>query len=754
MKKTIALILTLVISVSSFSLISGCSKGSTEAFITRAQWVEALASQFGLDDYSTDEPFFTDIDRSSDIFNYIQSCCDWGIITPDKSDFRPDESVRTSFAVETALKAADIDVGESSYVEYAAKNGAIENDSFKVAEGTLTPEKADKILNWAVDLYHSKESEPVENVVLNPEVKDKRDVIAIETEPGQYNMEGKADVKENDIVILPPTPENPSGVARKITEVVYNDNGTVTVTTVEPEIGEVYEEVEISGVVAVPTKEDIILADGVTFADKTTNLSYTGGAKTGSLISSSGYDVESIAKGEDFSLNINFTNGKVSVAKNWDLLLGTSLEGKLTADTEPQIRDEKGNLPGEWFNKTSVIPDKNLFGKDPYDNSEAIEKYQNGEISLDELKSKLDLNPDQTEKHPSVMTGKFSGGYEINGKLQIKNVYVKPDIKLSKNWLGIPNGIDSYSIEVNYELESSLTFKGKLESELTIATMPIPIGATGFSVSLEAILFANANGELEVKLVVSDNLKTEYKNGQTKKSTTKESSLECNASIKLDVGPGIKVELKFLGIGVADAKIKCAFRFKAEAGIKYSTTYDETDEDIIIVRQSSFNLDVNGYFPIITLSLGSKDTLMGKIKLSFSWELVGEDKAVKMKIYSSDGDVVFWQDVTQLSKDIERVTEPAAGYIGISAYTLSLSPGKSEKLTIKTLPDRYSKDDLTWRSNRSEVADVSSDGLVTAKAEGHATITVSTSDGLYIGACVVNVSTEDSQNDTGGGGSR
>ena len=284
MKRIIALLLTLVLFASSFSLISGCSKASNEAYVTRAQWVEALASQFGLDDYKTEEPFFKDIDRNNDIFNIVQSCCDWGIITADKSDFQPDASARASFAVETALKAADIDTGEQSFVEFAVDKGILENDSYKVAEGTLTEEEANKIIDWAADLYHSKESEPVEKVVLNPEVKDERDKVAIETEDGQYNLAGVSDVKENDIVILPATRENPAGVARKVTNVVYNDNGTVTVTTVEPEIGEVYEEVEISGVTAVPEEENIILADGVTLSSGVTNLSYDGTSYTNGLV--------------------------------------------------------------------------------------------------------------------------------------------------------------------------------------------------------------------------------------------------------------------------------------------------------------------------------------------------------------------------------------------------------------------------------------------------------------------------------------
>ena len=453
--------------------------------------------------------------------------------------------------------------------------------------------------------------------------------------------------------------------------------------------------------------------------------------------------IEGVEKGKSFGFDVKLASGKVNVSKTWDITKGHSDSEDSSGGTGAQ---------SEQLSDSSVIPDKKLFGSEPYDSSKAMEKYLGGEISLEDLKEQLSQNESQVEKNPEVMTGKFSGGYEINGHVGLNNVYVQPDIKLSKNWLGIPNGIESYSIEINYELEASLTFKGKLEAELTVASFPIPIGATGFSVTLDAILFAQANGELSIKLEVRNNTKTEYKNGQTKKSSTKDSSLECDASIKLDFGPGAKIKLCFLGIGVADAKVKVAFRFKAEAGIKYSTTYDETDDDLIVVQQSSYNLNINCYFPIINLSVGSKDTLMGKINLSFNWELVGEKDAMKLPIYNTDKDEVFWQKVTHLPKDVERVTEPTAGYIGISAYSLSLTPGKSEKLTIKSLPERYSASDLSWKSNRQDVASVSSDGVVTANGEGHATITVSTPDGLYVGACVVNVSTGDA---TGGGmGSR
>ncbi len=74
------------------------------------------------------------------------------------------------------------------------------------------------------------------------------------------------------------------------------------------------------------------------------------------------------------------------------------------------------------------------------------------------------------------------------------------------------------------------------------------------------------------------------------------------------------------------------------------------------------------------------------------------------------------------------VTQLVTG-ITVSPTSITIEEGETTQLTATISPSNASNKTLTWSSNNTSVATVSSNGLVTAKAEGTATITVKTTDG-------------------------
>jgi uncharacterized protein YjdB len=70
---------------------------------------------------------------------------------------------------------------------------------------------------------------------------------------------------------------------------------------------------------------------------------------------------------------------------------------------------------------------------------------------------------------------------------------------------------------------------------------------------------------------------------------------------------------------------------------------------------------------------------------------------------------------------------------------LTLTEGVSEYLTATVYPENATNKSVTWSSNKTSVATVSSDGYVTAIKPGKATIKVTTFDGGYTAKCTVTV---------------
>ena len=81
---------------------------------------------------------------------------------------------------------------------------------------------------------------------------------------------------------------------------------------------------------------------------------------------------------------------------------------------------------------------------------------------------------------------------------------------------------------------------------------------------------------------------------------------------------------------------------------------------------------------------------------------------------------------------------PVTG-VKLDKNTLELIPGKTAQLKATVLPEDATNKGVTWKSLQENIATVSEDGLVTAKAKGDAIIMVSTNDGNYPATCKVTV---------------
>ena len=97
-----------------------------------------------------------------------------------------------------------------------------------------------------------------------------------------------------------------------------------------------------------------------------------------------------------------------------------------------------------------------------------------------------------------------------------------------------------------------------------------------------------------------------------------------------------------------------------------------------------------------------------------------------------------------------NVVTPSDGKVkGISLNyeTASLKLGKTLTLVATVDPYDAENQEVSWESNNTDVATVSSNGTVTSVATGTATITVTTSEGGYSASCVISV-IEESNEDT------
>ena len=752
MKKIIAFLMALALLVGGLLACNRPEQGGQQtdevAEVSRGEWISMLSAEFGMDNYQSDAPYYSDVSQANDLFSYVQSCREWGVLKQTEGAFKQAEGATLGFVVSTAVYAVGADL--SSY------SGEDEEKSYRFAEEAgmvpvgidysafATKAQCDYILDGAKDVYLKQSVTPVDRVVLDENVQSSDGIRWIaETE---YLFEGlKPEVGQ--IYSVPSTPEYPQGTAIKVGSVRENEDGTFSVSTTQPELEEVIEELEFAGTVA-PKFEDIIPGEGMTISrlakqDKQqvifAKVITSGSQKPmiqGTTTSADDHSSDSLS----FEVSVNFTKGTVELESGWGnskLQLESLLSG--IGNASPDL--------GEFFEKTSVFPDKTLFGPDKYSNEEAIQAYKNGLIDVDTLKAELVKSQDKDGKEntPNI-TSKFKGGYEILGKLAIENLYVTVQYDLERGFLGVPVGIKSLTLETNYSVTASLSVKGKLTEELKICTVPIPLG-WGVSLDLSVILYAEANGELAVKVELTDNTRVEYSGGNARKTNARSADFSATGTISISAGPGIKAELKVIGISLLDAKLTGTFLLEAKGEISLGTEWTETEETISIDRKTSMKFGIKGYFPVIKLEIGtSKDSLANKIGLTFKWDILKkEDAPLKLNIYEKE--VVIWEDHQELPRNEETVSteeesastvEQLVEILKISEFSLHLMKGETATITAE-YPSGYKAEDFVWVSGDSSVATVSG-GTVKAIGEGSTIVRLASKDGLYSAECAVSVS--------------
>jgi len=101
---------------------------------------------------------------------------------------------------------------------------------------------------------------------------------------------------------------------------------------------------------------------------------------------------------------------------------------------------------------------------------------------------------------------------------------------------------------------------------------------------------------------------------------------------------------------------------------------------------------------------------------------------------------VYTEDGYKTATCAVTVVVPVTGVtLDKTTMTLALSGATTDQLTPTVTPANATNKAVTWTSSDSNVAGVDTSGLVTAVAEGTATITVTTTDGSFTAQCVVTV---------------
>ena len=155
----------------------------------------------------------------------------------------------------------------------------------------------------------------------------------------------------------------------------------------------------------------------------------------------------------------------------------------------------------------------------------------------------------------------------------------------------------------------------------------------------------------------------------------------------------------------------------------------------------------NGKWPGVSMTVVNADQKIYEISYSV-------DDPFDMIIFdnnggSQTGNITIPTDGTNCYNNSTGKWETYAPDLGDKVKSVSLNKtsdtiqvGNTDALKATVNPSSAKNKNVTWKSSNSSVATVSASGVVTAVAEGSATITVTTEDGGYTATCTVTVTSE------------
>lgn len=734
-RKIVSLLLTITLMVNLLPL-SGCGKQDNEDSVTRGEWIAMLSETFGMDSYTEETPYYSDITNDNTLFPCVQSAAEWDVLSIFTDDtLEPNEKVTLEEVASTAAIAAGCDVSESQFddkgnfdadasIDFAVQYGILESDKGLSKKATL--EQCEAALSAAQSAYLNTPIEEKvyvaadENVVdltgLNNELLEMEgDRITIPSEysggtaPGTSGDlkatidtgNGIVEVGVGEVFVTAPTAENPAGVAYKVSSIEEVD-GEIVFTTEAPTLYDLYEELDVHETVSVDASNIIWLVG------------------TGNSANAQG--VVSTREESTYHVELLSAGGQTPVA--------VPLDSKIYdyGGYSRPFEFGSGSFEKNWSNHNSSVIGSGE-GAQALENSNFV---YNGTPSIDDFNGSTESWSKELE-----IDNSFSGGYKISGDISINALTVTTEIEYKRTkWFDIPYGVECASIQVNSDISSNLTLEGNLSERLHIASIPVPIAATGLTVSIDLYLYADANGILAVGASLGSNAKVEYANGKLRHSASSEANATIDANIEINFGAELAATLEALGIiSIVDVGAKAGGTVTASANISGSCKASEDDGVAKLTYQESLSIQADLYVPTINIYAGGSDTLVGALGLSGSWDIMTKDKGA-MRINLVDYEWVFWEE-TVLTDGEGNVTASDSSTAGekdgvgasnedrldLTTYVMTIS-GESKQLELE-LDEGEAAPAVVWTSDNPDVARVDDTGLVTPVSTGYAIITVS-----------------------------
>ncbi len=766
MKKRIisSFLCAVMLSAYVLSCLTGCSASSdNKKNYTVLEWLDLVEENFNLLYYTEEEPLVGSVSTSDDSFETVQIAAEWGIIDPE-DDLKFNGKLTKEFAADTLVRAMNcvtpstVDISDSSKVKDLYLDNvmsSVNEGIFELSSGKFNPKKklsaaeADEAMATAYDKWVNfsygesfDRSTVQENVInLGGVTSENCEVV-----PAKYSVkytgseslfdangnysdtsnktitfkpgEAPDGLKIDSVLALPADDVIPMNYAVVVTNVQKNADGSVTVTTRNAELQEVYDEIDIQ------QSGELDFSEAIFYGPDGKRLSFGNDSASMSDLFNDGEFVNLAMNPNDEGEMLNMANKKSATLK-----LGDGFSAKLSVS----LNKSGGGMGFEIKGKCKE-GDADLSAAIGFEDELKVENRLKTHwdwfaLKVDELKFSLNDTRTESASFDCSLTKNF-------GK--------------SKNHYGDANGDGKTTInDHNYETAKLRQLykdvqgvdKGwtALKKSSTAATNYKLVDVFFPSTNIHIVVRAEVSvqGSLKLTFTQSNTTGVELVKGKLRSIKDSSNSQDIDFSAKVELAGRLAIELQLIGINVADLGVKAGIGVKV--GSKLSR-YDKSTDSLLEVCGidggavlpgtsadagegigiSECGLEIPTddtstiricneftFYPILTVFACSSSSVVGKLFTSFEWEVYNEDSPffqVHYEIDENGGGLVT--ECTRTANESYNITTGDKLTLNMENYAISVSEEADTGLAIVTLPKKTTIKDVKITCDNPDILEV------------------------------------------------
>ncbi len=763
-RKIISSILSIVL-LTTFvlSCLSGCKAAEDKNHYTVLQWLDKVEETFNLLYYSEQEPLIKSVKTSDAGFETVQIAAEWGIISPE-DDLNFNGRLTKELAADTLVRAmncvtpASVEISDSKkvkplYLENVMSS--VNEEIFALKSGRFDPKKqlsvaeADSAMltayyKWINFSYGESFDRSIikENVInLGGVTSENSAVVPAEysvkytgsktffDENGSYsdNTNKTITFPANDVpagltvdtvLAMPADNVIPMNYAVVVTDVKTNSDGSVTVSTRNAELQDVYEKIDIQQSGPLDFSEAIFYdPDGkrLTFND------YTSAAMANTF-----------GSGKVESLGLYRPGGKKLIETSEKKSSKIDLGHGFSATVYYSLGKKSGGF-GFEINGRAKTDDADVSVKIGFDDSIKVENrikthWDWFKLKVDELK--LSITDTKTETFGFDCSAVENFGKTINKVNKPEDAewnigyWSKEGARLRKIY-GDTRTVNKVFKDLKAEANSAMNKK----------LVDIIFPSTNLHLVVRAEL--TVEGSLKLTLTQSNMAGVELVKGKLRPIKESTNAQDMDFSAKIELTGRLALEFQLVGINVADVG------FKAGIGAKVSSliySYDKSTDLLLevcgiegVAVPPGAQLDAGGgvrivetglqipsgettttricneltVYPIVTVFACSPSSVAGKLFTSIELEVLNE-KSPFLKIHSESNEngsgVVSECSIS--ANENYGITTGDKLTLNADAYAISVSEEADTGLAVVTLPKNSTIKDVYITSDNTDVLEV------------------------------------------------